>query len=157
MRVRPFTVALLLLLAGCSGGKFPSVGESTTTSAGIRPSSTAPGATIRAGSGNSFCEFLRTYNERFGRFNAGIIDPQQMKTTLNDALTAMKDAERTAPADIKADLTTMRAGFEKFISGFEQVGFDLTKIKPDFLATIQTPDFLAASQRMDAYTRQNCL
>ena len=152
-------VLLLLAVAtaGCKSGGLSSLDNTTTTAAGIRPSSTAPPVSVRAGTGNAFCEFLRTYNEQFGKFNSGLADPQQLRTTMNQALGAIRSAESSAPSDIKADLTTMRIGFENLIKGFEQVGFDVTKLRIDILTSFQTPEFVAASQRMESYTRQNCL
>ena len=157
MRLRLLTVTLLLVLAGCSSDDFPAIGDSTTTVPGVRPSSTAPSVAVRPGTGNVFCEFLRTYNDRFGRFNAGLTDAQQLRTTLNEALAAIKDAESSAPSDIKAALSTMRVGFESLVRAFEQAGFDFTRLRVDTMTSFQTPEFAAASQRMDTYTRQFCI
>jgi len=149
-------VAVLVVLSGCNGGDdFPSLEASTTTT--VAPAPAGPATSVRSGTGNAFCDFLDTYNERFGRFNAGLTDPNQLRTVMSEAAAAIREAEATAPAEVKADLTTMRMAFESLIRALEQVGFDFSRLRLDTLAVLQNPEFVQASLRMEAYTRQNCL
>ncbi|MGH9225392.1 MAG: hypothetical protein ACRD2W_16780 [Acidimicrobiales bacterium] len=157
MRRLAAAAVVLLALAACTGGDaLPSLDAKATTTT----SQTGTGGTptsVSSGTANSFCEFLRTYNDRFGRFNAGLADPQQLRTVLNDALAAVKDAEATAPAEIKPDLVTMSRAFQTMVGSFQAAGFDVTKMRLESLGALAAPEFVQASQRIEAYTRQHCL
>ena len=158
MRRFAIAVALALALAGCSGSDdFPSFGESGTSTTPATSGQPGTATSVRPGSGNTFCEFLNTYNDRFGRFNAGINDPQQLRSVMNEALTSIKAAEANAPTEIRADVRTMGGAFEALVRSFEQVGFDITRLRLDQLTALQNPQVVQASERLNTYTRANCL
>ena len=160
MRRLLVALTLVLALAGCSSGnKFPPLagGRTTTTlPEGARPTGGGTPTSLRAGTGNAFCDFLRTYNERFGRFNAGLTNPQELRTVMNEALAAVKAAEANAPSDVKADMATTAAAFASLVVSFGQANFDVTKLRLEDLTALQDPKFLAASQRLDTYIGQHC-
>ncbi len=148
------TALAALALAGCSSGQ----GSSSPTTAA--PGTTAPAATSAPapGSDDPFCNFIRTYNERFGRINPGATaDPQQFRTVLTDSANALKEAAASAPAAIRPDVTVMSQAMQQLVDAFRQVNFDATRINVAALASLQAPEFIAAGQRIDDYTRQNCV
>lgn len=162
MRVARLTALTLLAavaVGGCSSGKTASSSSPTTEATAVAAATTAPPATAaRAGSNDPFCVFVRTYNERFGRINPGALsDPQQFRTVMQDAASAIKDAATNAPASIKADVALMSQALQKLVDSFQKANYDLTKIQVSAFTDLQAPDFQAAGQRLDAYTRQNCI
>lgn len=156
MRPTRFTALVLLAivgLAGCSSGK-PSA---TATPSTTPTSAPAPSTTTRPASNDPFCNFVQTYNDRFGRVNpSALSDPQQFRTVLQDATAAIKEAAGAAPASIRTDVALVSQAMQKLMDSFQQVNFDITRIQVAAFTQLQTPEFIAAGQRIDDYTRQNC-
>jgi hypothetical protein len=143
-----------LALAGCSSGKGSSSATPTTAK------SSSPASSIK-GSTDPFCNFVRTFDSRFGQINPGLADPTQLKSTVQDAAGAISGAESMAPAQIKGDVSLLNDAFQKLATALAQINYDLTKAAqaPQVLASLQqlqSPDYAAASQRIDNYISQNC-
>ena len=153
-RIAPFLVIPLLALTACSSGKKSSSASPTTANT---TAATAPTTTAKPASNDPFCNFVRTYNDRFGKINPGALsDPQQFRSVMQDAVNSIKDAANAAPASIKPDVTTMSNAMQSLFQAFQQANFDATKINVASLTALQAPEFVSAAQRIDAYTRQNC-
>lgn len=147
---------LLLALAACNGGGGDSADRATTTVAGT--GSTTPGpSTPRTTSADPFCNFVQTFQDRFGRIGVGFGDPAQLRTFLTEAATAIRDAQATAPASIRADVGLLNEAFQRLLAVFQQANFDLTRVNPNALAELQSPQNTAASERLEAYRTQNCV
>ena len=100
---------------------------------------------------------MQTYNDRFGRINPSALnDPQQFRTAMQDANAALKDAAGAAPASIRSDVGLMSQAMQKLFDSFQQVNFDITRVQVTAFTQLQAPEFIAAAQRLDEYTRQNC-
>lgn len=146
--------ALTLALAGCSSSKEAATPDGSPTTS---LSAAAPTTTGRPASADPFCNFVRTYNERFGRINPGAVtDPQQFRTVMSDAATAINDAAKAAPASIRSDVAVMSQAVQRLLDAFQRVNFDVTRIPVTAFTDLQAPEFIAAGQRLDAYSRQNC-
>ncbi|MDQ4133728.1 MAG: hypothetical protein M3179_11110 [Actinomycetota bacterium] len=141
-------LATTMLLSSCSGDDDESSSPTSTTAA-------AQTATTLTDS--PYCQTLQRFNERYGRVDPSLADPARFKTAMEDALASAKEAEASAPQAIKADLATLNAGLQDLFDLFQGVGFDVTKLNVSDLDRLQgTPQLEAASQRVEAYTRDNC-
>jgi ABC-type glycerol-3-phosphate transport system substrate-binding protein len=139
-------LGLALAVAGCSSDK-PSTSATPTTTpvAGGNPATT-----------DSFCTFVRTFNERFGRIDPSLSDPAQLRTRLQEATKAVTDAAATAPAAVKADVGVLGQAYTQLLAVFQQAGFDVAKVPLASLQAFQAPAFAQASARLDAYRAANC-
>lgn len=148
-------VVASLALAGCSSGKSSSSGTTPTTA-----KSTGAGASRAAGA-DPFCNFVQTFESRFGQINPGLADPTQLKSAVTDAASAISGAQAQAPDEIKADVAQMSNAFQTLLKALQQVNFDLTKAPqaPQVLTSLQqlnSPDYARASQNITNYISQNC-
>jgi hypothetical protein len=147
-------VLSVIAFSACSSSKKSATSDTSPPTAAI---ATLPPTTARAVSTDPFCNFVRTYNDRFGRINPGALsDPQQFRTVMQDASNAIEEAAANSPAAIKADVTLMSQAVQKLLDAFQKANFDVTRIDVSALNDLATPQFTAAGQRLDAYTRQNC-
>lgn len=143
-------IAVTLMLSSCSNGDDES---STTTTARVQ----SDVATTL--SDDPYCQVLQRLNERYGRIDPGLADPPRFRAAMQDAIASAQEAQANAPPELKGDLATMTATMQQLLALFEQVNFDLTKLpeQPQFEQLMSNPEFLAAGQRVQAYTQQNCL
>jgi hypothetical protein len=100
---------------------------------------------------------VQAFSDRFGRVNTGLADPQQLRSTLVDAAAALKDAQSKAPDELRADVGLLNDAFQRLVTAFQQANFDVTKVSPAVLDQLNTPQYTAASQRLENYMRTNCL
>lgn len=147
-RLFPAAVVAAVLLAACSGGGDDDSAAPSTTA--VAPT-TAPSS-----SGNPFCDFVKNFSDRFGRVDLGLSDPARFRTVMQDASNAIRDAQGSAPAEIRADVGTLNTYFQRFMGVLQQANFDLTKVPPNSIEQLQSPEFTAAGTRVDTYVRENC-
>lgn len=139
--------ALALMAAGCSSDKSPSASGT----------SAVPGATAAdKASTDSFCRFVASFNERFGKVDPTLNDPARLRATFQEAAKAISEAAATAPVAVKADVGVLDQAFTQLLTVLQQVGFDVTKVSPAALQALQSPAFAEASGRLDAYRAANC-
>ena len=155
MRRAVATMGLLtLLLAGCGGDSddaAPGAGP-TTTAAAATPGSVDTDFTGQ--DSERFCELLRTYNTRFE--GLGITDPTQLKALATEAEAALREAVALAPAEVKGDVNVVAAASTGFFKVLAQANYDFTRVTPDALAGLQTPEVQASTQRLGAYGQKVC-
>src|SRR5205085_537824 len=108
-------------LTACSSGKKSESGTAATTAAGA-PS---PNATGRASS-DPFCLSLNAYQDKYGRVNTGVADPQQLRVAMQDAGTAIADADKNAPASIKTDVDILNQAFQQLLAILQATNFDFS-------------------------------
>ena len=147
----------LLVLAGCSGdGKDeastppapdPGGGASTT----VRPVDTS----FTGQNSGPFCALSKTYNERFGNLNTGS-SPAQLRASTAEGRTAITQAAAAAPAEIKPDVQVIANAFTTILSELEKVNFDISKMSPTAVASLQAPEFQASTARFQSYLRTVC-
>ncbi len=138
----------LLGLVACSKGGSDRAASTTT----LPPPSTA--AVPR--SDDPFCQFVYSFNERFNRIDMGLVDPARFHAVMQEAANAIREAQVSAPATIRADVTILNTAFQRFVAVLEEANFDVTRLQTSSIAPLQNPEYAAASQRLDAYTRDNC-
>ena len=144
-------LATALILSGCTGGDDEDESSSPTTSA-AQVTTAAP----RRVAGGPFCEFLVTFNDRFGRVGADATSPEQLKATFEQAAQAIQDAEPLAPPEIRSDVGLLATTFRDFVGVLQQVDYDFTKVPPAAIQNVSRPEVDAAGERVDSYIRQNC-
>lgn len=142
------TLALVAMLAtGCS----------TNGDRSAPATSTVPGGTVAAAaSPDPFCRFVAAFDERFGRIDPSLSDPTRLRLSLREAANEVSNAAATAPAAVKADVAILEQAYTQLLTVFEQADFDLTKVPPAALQSLQAPGFADASARLDAYRAANC-
>ena len=147
-------VVVPLALTACGGG---SSKEKQAAPAASAPSSTAasqPVGTSFTGEGSAdYCRLARDYSESSKKFNAPNT-PDELRQVFQEAQNDIHSALAVAPAEIKADVQTIATGLSSIIKAMEAAGYDVTRLgtTPPSLP----PNFDAASQRIDAYTRDVC-
>ena len=142
-------VAVALVLTGCSSGK---------KSGSAAPGSTAspaPSVTTR-GTNDPFCSALNAYNAKYSQVNAGLTQPDQLRGAMQDAATAIGQADSTAPAEIKSDVDTLNRAFQQLLGILQATNYDLSKVTLAQVQQFQTPEFTTAGQNVDAYIRDHC-
>ena len=151
-------VAAVATLGACSGSGEPFVPALTTTTTTVAPEPTlAPGPLIGRPRGeDAFCDFVATYHERFGRVDTSLADPARLRTAMEEAAAAIAEAADNAPAAIRADVVLLRDAFAQLVAGFRQADFDISRLPPSTLLALAAPQFVAASNRLDAYLVDNC-
>jgi hypothetical protein len=152
----------LLVLTGCSGdggGDRDAAPASSTAPAGPTTAAPAPAPSPTfTGQGSAeFCALARTYTERSATVGSpSAMTPSQLRSLANEGRTAITQAARTAPPEIKADVELISNTFTALLTELEKVNYDFAKITPVAFAPLQTPEFGRASQRFQAYTRDVC-
>jgi hypothetical protein len=146
----------LALLTACSGGGDDNDAAPTT----VAPAATAaPGATttptFTGQNSSQFCGLARTYNERFTSVGPNAT-PAQLRTVAREGQTAITEAVRTAPAEIKPDIEVLARTFTTLLAELEKVNFEITRLPPTALQALSAPDFQASTQRFQAYLRDVC-
>ncbi len=146
----------VLLLTGCSGGEDDAA---PTTSA---PANTGPTTTVRpvdtsfTGQNSAqFCSLARTYNERFTSVGSNP-SPAQLRTVTREGQTAITQAVNAAPAEIKPDVEVLARTFSTLLTELEKVNFEVTRLPPAALQSLQAPEFQASTTRFQAYIRTVC-
>ncbi len=150
----------LVLLTGCSSGGGKDTASSTPTTAA--PAATGPSTTVRpvdtsfTGQNSAqFCTLAKTYNERFSNVNAAS-SPAQLRTAAQEGRTAINQAASAAPAEIKPDVQVIATAFTALFTELEKANFDVSKMSPAALSSLQAPEFQASTTRFQAYLRTVC-
>ena len=148
----------LLLLTGCSGGGDDDQAAPTTTAqaAGGPTTTVRPVDTSFTGQNSAqFCTLARTYNERFSSVGSNP-SPAQLRTVTREGQTAISQAVSAAPAEIKPDVEVLARTFTGLITELEKVNFEVARLPPTALQSLQAPEFQASTTRFQAYTRSVC-
>lgn len=142
-------LAVAVLLTACSSGKKSGSAAPATTAA------PAPAVTTR-GTNDPFCNSLNAYNEKYGRVNTGVAQPDQLRAAMQDAASAIGEADRTAPDEIRSDVDVLNRAFQQLLGILQATNFDLSKVSLAQVQQFQTPEFTTAGQNVDAYVRDHC-
>jgi hypothetical protein len=156
---RTLAIAALfaLVLAGCGGDDDSESSAPPTTTTTVAAGTATPGSidtNFTGEGGETFCGLLRSYQEQRDRLsNTNLTD---LKPLMTEAETGLKALVAAAPAEIKSDALVVAAGFERLLTVLEGVNYDATKLNPDALAGLQTPEIQASSERLEAYSQKIC-
>jgi hypothetical protein len=142
----------VLSLAACGGG---GGGDDDDAAA---PSTVPPPATAAVGNdqaGTPFCQLARTYTEKYGSLLTVANDPALLRAATTDAESAIRQAQSTAPAEIRADVTTVAGTAGQILTMLQRNNFDLSRT-PDVLTRLQEPKFRTALSNVNRYGRAHC-
>ncbi len=143
------SLVAVLGLAGCGGGGDDDAAPAQTTAA---PSTTAAVGNDQAGT--PFCGLARTYTEKFSTLLAVANDPTKLRAATTDAEAAIRQAQTTAPAEIKSDVGVVANTAKDVLAALQKNNFDLSRT-PE-VAKLQEPGFQAALASMNRYARAHC-
>jgi hypothetical protein len=141
-------------LTGCGGGndmKDTAAPPPTTTPA---PTTTAA-LTGNDQAGTPFCKLAQTYNEKFSTLLTVANDPPKLRSALTDAESAIRQAQSTAPAEIKTDVTRVATTASQVLTALQRNNFDLSKT-PEALSQLQEPGFQTSLSNVTRYGRAHC-
>ena len=165
----------LLALAACGGDdKSTTVADgstvsTTTAAAGTGAANAAVTTTIEfkgSGSGN-LCDYAKDIEGSSALENAftGKTDAKTLKDGFSKTLDIINTAVGKAPSEIKADLQTLQKGFKAVNDFYASYDYDTTKLTaavqkdPSIaskLSALDSADYNAASDRVDAYFEKVC-
>ncbi len=151
MRRLLVSVALtaVLGLAGCGGGGDEEAAPPTTS---LPPTTAAVG---NDQAGTPFCQLARTYTEKYSSILTVANDPARLRAATTDAESAIRQAQSTAPAEIKADVTLVASTAGQVLTALQRNNFDLSRT-PDVLTRLQEPSFQTALSNVNRYGRAHC-
>ena len=140
-------------------------GTDAGTTAGSAAATTTPN--FSGSNSGSLCDYAKAIESSKALDNAfnGKSDPTSTKDGFTATLTVMNTAVGKAPSEIKGDLQTLLTGFKAFADFYAAYGYDSTKLTAAMKAdptlaskmqTLDSPDFTAASDRVDAYFTKVC-
>ena len=143
----------VLGLTGCGGGSDKTAAPAATTAPPATTATTA--VTGKDQAGTPFCQLARTYTEKFAALIPAAADPAKLKAATTDAEAAIRQAQATAPAAIKADVGVVATTASAALTALQKNNFDLSKT-PDALAKLQDPAFQTALANLNRYTQAHC-
>lgn len=146
----------LVLLGGCSGDDKDKASSTPTTSASAVTTTGRPVDSSFTGQNSAqFCTLAKTYNDRFSTVNTAST-PAQLRIVAQEGRTAINQAASAAPAEIKADVQVIANTFGALIGELEKVNFDVSKMSPTAVSSLQAPEFQTSTTRFQAYLRSVC-
>jgi hypothetical protein len=147
---------VLLALTSCSGGDDDDAAPTTSAQAGGPTTTVRPVDTSFTGQNSAqFCTLARTYNERFTSVGSNP-SPAQLRTVTREGQTAITQAVTAAPAEIKPDVQVIANTFSGLIAELEKVNFEVARLPPAALQSLQAPEFTQSTTRFQAYIRSVC-
>jgi hypothetical protein len=159
--------------AAAKGSTTTVKGGSTDTTTGDASTDTTDGKSTATTSANfsgkgsgDFCGFARDIEKNQNALIGDGSNPTDMKKTLATINQVFDEAAKRAPNEIKADFKTLQAGFASMAQFYSKLGDD-PKAFADAIAkdpeaaqkalgTLSSPEFEAASQRIDDYMTKVC-
>ncbi len=125
------------------------------------------GDDAKSGSGSStttYCAKIAAYKAKSTELDSvftGTPDSAKIEAAFTTMQLMVNDLKSDAPAEIKADVTTMSDAIDSVVKIFAQYDWDFVKLAsaPEF-ATLQNDlagaDMSAASDRLEAYSTDTC-
>lgn len=154
MRRLVVTLALVAALgvSGCGAGDSEKTAPTT-----VPPVTAAPATTILTGNdqaGTPFCKLAKTYTEKSASLLSAAGDPAKLKAATTDAESAIRQAQATAPAEIKPDVTVVATTASQVLAGLQKNNFDLART-PE-VSKLQDPAFQSSFTRLTTYGQAHC-
>lgn len=141
----------VLGLTGCGGG------DSDDDAAPPPPTTAAPPSTAAVGNdqaGTPFCGLARAYTEKFSTVLASASDPAKLRVATTDVESVIRQAQATAPAEIKSDVTVVATTAKQILTALQKNDFDLGRTSE--VTKLQEPGFQASLANMNRYARAHC-
>ena len=112
------------------------------------------------GSGSQFCKLAQIANDKTGALGKlyGENNAAATKKAITDALSAAKDAQSKAPAEIKDDVAAAIAGLATVDKILKKYDYDFGKASSDadFATLSQDTNYQTASKKVDQYLKDQC-
>ena len=146
-------VAVALSLVACGGGGDDEDAAPTTTAP---PATTTTTSAVGNDQANTpFCRLVKTYSERFAALLPAAGDPARLRAATTDAEAAIRQAQSTAPAEIRGDVTLVATTASQVLAALQRNNFDLSRT-PEALTRLQEPSFQTALSNVNRYGRAHC-
>ncbi|MDQ3895906.1 MAG: hypothetical protein M3326_01440 [Actinomycetota bacterium] len=146
-------LAAVVGLTSCGGGGDHEKAAAPTTAA--PPPTTAAPAVGNDQASTPFCQLARTYSEKYSTLLTVANDPVRLRAATTDAESAIRQAQSTAPAAIKSDVTLVASTASQVLAALQRNNFDLSKT-PEALSRLQDPSFQTALSNVNRYGRAHC-
>ena len=146
-------LAATVALTACGGGSGKKTAAATTTTAPPAPTTTA----IVVGNDQAntpFCKLAKSYTSQYSTLVSAANDPAKLRAATTDAESAIRQAQATAPAEIKADVTVVASTARDVLAGLQRNNFDLSKT-PE-VSRLQDPGFQTSFANLNRYTQAHC-
>ena len=169
MHIRKLAILLVLVAVGATACGSSSKGASSTTSstaAGSTPtagggstdsSSTPTTGKLSGDSGSNFCDLARSYvSKALDSSNIATGTPESLKQAYKDIGSELDQAKAVAPNELKADFDTFSTAIKQLADALAAANYDITKVAPSSLASLDTPALKAASDHVEQYVEQVC-
>ncbi|MGH8890496.1 MAG: hypothetical protein ACRDV3_12190 [Acidothermaceae bacterium] len=144
-----------------STGKAATISASGVPAATDTAARTSSGPAVKPGSGagSKFCnqlEQLAAYDNSIGDAGAGT--PDQMKKTIQLYDGVKSSLEKSAPAEIKPDLTTIFSYLDQFYGAVAKANYDVSKIDPTVFSNLAAngDQIEAAGNHVTDYVKTAC-
>ena len=152
MRRLAVTLSLVAVLGltGCGGGD-------SDDDAAPAPTTAPPPTTAAVGNdqaGTPFCALARTYTEKYSTILSSASDPVKLKAATTDAEAAIRQAQSTAPAEIKPDVTVVATTAGQVLAALQKNNFDLARTSE--VTKLQEPAFQSSFANLNRYARAHC-
>lgn len=138
----------VLGLTGCGGGDDDDAAPAPTSA----PTTTAAVGNDQAGT--PFCGLARTYTEKFSTLLTVANDPVRLRAASTDAEAAIRQAQATAPPEVKPDVTVVATTAGQVLAGLQKNNFDLSRTSE--VTKLQEPAFQTALANLNRYARARC-
>lgn len=155
-------VLVLGALAGCGSSTAPRAQPPATTvdvSATTNPPLNVTGRTSVPDAGaasTAFCNQIRAFADQVLKLTAAIGNAANLRTVLAAIVSALDQAAAVAPADIKADMTTLAHAYADIVAGLDKVGYDFSKLPSSVQGELASPAVQAASTHLSTYSGNVC-
>ena len=147
---------VFVLLTGCSSGSDDGKSQASPTPTSAPSTTVRPVDTSFTGQNSAqFCALSKTYTDRFTNVGPGST-PAQLRTATQEGRTAINQAAAAAPSEIKPDVQVIANVFTGLFTELEMVDFDISKLSPASLGSLQAPEFQSSTTRFQAYLRTVC-
>ncbi len=120
-------------------------GGPTTTTAAV---TTVPPA--------AFCPLAVAYVQDLRRMAISLTDPPQLRGLVQHASPAIAESAPSAPPEVKADVALLVSTVAEYTTALEKAGYELSKLSPDMVMKLQTPQVQNAISHVDSYVRRAC-
>ena len=164
--IAAFALALSLAACGSSSGSDSSKdsttteakgsddGDSTTTEADSDDEDAT--TTVVATGGGEFCDDLAAYINDTSVTDVDPTDPAAYKAAIEEQTSKGKEILSNAPDELSDSVEVILDAQDELIAELEKVDYDFTKLGPDALSSMGTPEVEAAGEELNAYVTDTC-
>lgn len=145
--------------ASTTAASSSSASGDTASGDAVAHTSSAPSVKPGSGKGTSFCKELEQLAAYSNSINDDASDtPADLKKTVELYNGVKSSLEKSAPAEIKPDLTTLFNYLDQIYGALAKANYDFTKLDPTVLANLTTNEtqIEAAGDHVTQYVQTAC-